>query len=201
MGCVFAEQIRVDVRWRRVGIDLGRFCGVDLFGESACVCFGRQASGHRGKVGVAEPMGAVSERQPHRLSDEMNKSGGVGRHRAQIEHLKDVQDLRHVHAAGTRRREADDLVSAIGRLYWFASPGIIVGEVVAGHQSAVVAHPLFRFQRERAAIKPVGGVLPDGAVRPGQVRLPEPVAVWPGVAVAVEENARAVRELAEFFHH
>ena len=146
-------------------------------------------------------MGAVGERESHRLGDEVDELGRVGCHRGQVERLEDVQNLRHVHTAGTGRREADDLVSAIGRPHRFASPGLVVGEVVSCHQSAVVAHPLLGLQRERATVKPVAGMTRDLAVRPGQVRLPQSVTAWPGIAFGVEKYFCTAGKLAQFFHH
>ena len=78
--------------------------------------------------------------------------------------------------------------------------GLVRGEIGAGDQPAVGLHPLLSLQRERAAIKPVGFVPCNFAVRPREVRLLQAVSAWPSVAVRVEKNAGAVRELAEFLH-
>ena len=62
--------------------------------------------------------------------------------RFQIELLEDVENLRDVHPAGTRRRKTDDLVAAIRRAERFAHLRFIGRKILRRHDSAMRGHPV-----------------------------------------------------------
>ena len=93
---------------------------VNLSGQLRRVVFRDQAARDLGKVRIAQPIGAVSEGQLHRFSHHMNEIRRAWPHRLEVEVFQNVQYLRDVNTAGTRRWKPDQLEAAIGAEDWFA---------------------------------------------------------------------------------
>ena len=90
------------------------FVHIDALGELPGVGFIDQAARYGGKVRVAQPVGAIGKSQFHRFGDDVASLGRVAFiDRAQIETFEHVEDLGHVHAAGTGRPKTINGVAAI----------------------------------------------------------------------------------------
>ena len=75
-------------------------------------------------------MCTIGKRQLHRFHNDV---GAVGRiHRAEIEVLENIQNLRHMNSARTWGREPGDGVAAIDRHHRGAFLCLVVGEVLLG---------------------------------------------------------------------
>ena len=116
---------------------------------------------------------------------------------SQIEVFENVEHLRNVHAAGTRRRKADDLVAAIRRVQRLANLCLVRGKVGGRDDAAVGRHPFADLLRELAAIEPIGAVLGNLPIRVGQIGLHEPLAGRNRLAIGVKENRPRAFELVQ----
>src|SRR5207244_9316265 len=106
----------------------------------------------------------------------------------QIEVLQNIQDLRHVHAAGAGRRKADNRVPAIGRNQRFAQLDLVILEILRRQNTAVLFHPFRGGLREGSAVKPIGPLLRYMPISRGEVRLLEEISLAQGLTIAKKDR-------------
>ncbi len=111
---------------------------------------------------------------------------------AQREVRQDVEDLDHVHAAGTRRRHRDDLEAAVAAAHRHALDDLVVPQVVRGDQAAVRARLGDDGRPDGAVVERLRAVAADQLQAAGQVGVAQDVARVGNTAIVEEDLARAL---------
>src|SRR5579859_4977843 len=92
------------------------------------------------EVGIAEQLSAVKKRPAKGLDRQVNAIGGAVAELRETVALKNVQRFQHRDPAGTRRRSADNLVSAIRPADRLPLFHLVRRKVFGGDQPAVALH-------------------------------------------------------------
>ena len=143
------------------------------------------------EIGIAEMGGAVSESQFGGFSDQVQRVGGVLSEPAQIEPLKQIQNLHEMDAAGRRRRHRDNLASAIDAARHRALKRLVGGHILQAHSSASAIGGGDYFLRHGAFIKAARSLARDDLQRIRQIALHETLAAPQRRTVSVQENIAA----------
>ena len=112
---------------------------IDALCQSRRVALVDQAARNWSEIGIAQPLGAISEGKFHGFGNHVGAIHCV--HLGDVKILDDVENLRHVHAAGARRRKADDAVISITGNHRLSSFRFVVGKIRLCDQPPVFVHP------------------------------------------------------------
>ena len=99
----------------------------------------------------------------------MDRRGGIEPLFANRKAFENIEDLDDVRAARGRRRHRDDLMAAIGSAHRLALDRAVIGEVVEGHPSAVLAHRRDDLFGDRPLVEAIRPLRRDAVERRGEI--------------------------------
>ena len=147
------------------------------------VLAGQTVQRHVGKGGVGHVGGAVGKAGLKGLGKQMDVLGGVDLHGADVVVLQHVQGLDDVGAAGGGGGSGDDLIAAVGAGDGDPLLGLVVGQIVGGHHTAVLGNGGHDGLGHLTLVEGVGAALGDFLEGIGQVGVGDGVAHLVGQAV------------------
>jgi hypothetical protein len=162
---VFAEDACI----RRLAVRNRRGTCPDLRCERLCISLVREPTRDASEVRITEPECAVGKSEFHRLGDGVDEIRRAVAHCTEVEGFEDVQNLRDMDAAGTRRRKSDDFIPTISSAQRLPALHFVIREISRSEDAVVRLHPVSCLGGKLTAVEPRDAILGDVAISLRQI--------------------------------